>query len=278
MALETLECRNNRLTTLNVSELAALSNLYCYNNQLTSLVVSGCSAMTILDCRMNQLTELDVTDCTELFYLRCTSNQLTALDVSKNTKLDELDCRKNRLTELNVSYNTKIGFLRCSENMLTELDASNLSEVISIYCQQNQLTVLRVPEGNTNLNFLYCYQNQIKGKAMDALLESMPAKEAGVINDFRVIYSSGEQNILTKVQAQAIKAKNWTPLHHVGGYSWEEYEGSDEPTGIRPTPDPSRNGGETYDLSGRRISSKPQRGIYIEKQGSAKANGRKVVK
>ena len=40
--------------------------------------------------------------------------------------------------------------------------------------------------------------------------------------------------------------------------------------GIRPTPNPSRNGGEIYDLSGRRISAKHQRGVYIE-------NGRKVL-
>ena len=42
-------------------------------------------------------------------------------------------------------------------------------------------------------------------------------------------------------------------------------------TNISLTPDPSRNGGEVYDLSGRRISAKPQRGVYIE-------DGRKVVK
>ena len=46
----------------------------------------------------------------------------------------------------------------------------------------------------------------------------------------------------------------------------------DETTGIRPTPDPSlNNGGEWYDLSGRKLTQKPtQKGVYI-------VNGKKVV-
>ena len=45
----------------------------------------------------------------------------------------------------------------------------------------------------------------------------------------------------------------------------------DETTGIRPTPNPSLNGGEWYDLSGRRLSGKPVTpGLYIH-------NGNKIV-
>ena len=32
-----------------------------------------------------------------------------------------------------------------------------------------------------------------------------------------------------------------------------------------------------YTIDGKRISGKPAHGIYIEKQGSAKANGKKVL-
>ena len=37
-----------------------------------------------------------------------------------------------------------------------------------------------------------------------------------------------------------------------------------EPNGIRPTPGPSRNGGELYDLQGRRLMKVPEKGIYIQ--------------
>jgi hypothetical protein len=53
------------------------------------------------------------------------------------------------------------------------------------------------------------------------------------------------------------------------------YDGEDETTGIEgptgPTPDYSLNGGEWYDLSGRKLSSKPTaKGVYV-------VDGRKVV-
>ena len=37
-----------------------------------------------------------------------------------------------------------------------------------------------------------------------------------------------------------------------------------EPNGIRPTPGPSRNGGELYDLQGRRLMKVPEKGLYIQ--------------
>ena len=37
-----------------------------------------------------------------------------------------------------------------------------------------------------------------------------------------------------------------------------------EPNGISPTPSPARNGGEVYDLQGRRLQKVPEKGIYIQ--------------
>ena len=45
----------------------------------------------------------------------------------------------------------------------------------------------------------------------------------------------------------------------------------DDVTGIRPTPNPSLNGGEWYDLSGRKLDKRPAtKGVYI-------VNGKKTV-
>ena len=54
-ALTYLQCSNNQLTSLDVSECTKLQYLYCYNNQLTSLDVSGCTALTNLECYKNQI-------------------------------------------------------------------------------------------------------------------------------------------------------------------------------------------------------------------------------
>ncbi len=87
-----LSCRDNQLSSLDVSKNTQLDSLYCYNNQLTSLDVSQSSELLLLSCFNNQLTSLDISKNTELTLLSCYSNQLTSLDVSKNTSLDYLDC------------------------------------------------------------------------------------------------------------------------------------------------------------------------------------------
>ncbi len=102
-ALTYLDCRNNRLTSLDVSNNTALTILYCYSNQLPSLDTSNNTALTILWCFSNRLTSLDVSKNTALTTLFCHSNQLKSLDVSKNTALTGLQCYNNLLTSLNVA-------------------------------------------------------------------------------------------------------------------------------------------------------------------------------
>jgi len=88
--LDTLECSNNYLMNLDVSDNAALIILRCGGNQLTRLSVSNNAVLTILRCGGNQLTSLDVSDNAALTILRCGGNQLTSLDVSNNAALEEL--------------------------------------------------------------------------------------------------------------------------------------------------------------------------------------------
>ena len=228
MNLEKLTCIENQLSALDVSQHTALKYLTCYNNLLNSLDVSGCVAIISLNCNSNQLLELDLTDCTELFTLYCTNNQLNELDLSTNKRLNQLYCQHNNLTKLNVSNNKEIWCLVCNDNQLTELDVLGVTKLYHLHCYRNQLTSLNM-SGNPSLINLYCYSNQIKGEAMDALLESMHTIGEGDIYGFRVINSEDEQNVMTKAQVAVAQAKGWTPLHHVGGYSWQEYEGSDEP-------------------------------------------------
>ena len=156
-ALETLNCFDNQLTSLDVSKNTALIYLDCYGNQLTSLDVSKNTALTYLDCGRNQLTSLDVSKDTALTELDCRSNQLTKLDVSKNTALTELDCRSNQLTKLDVSKNTVLTTLYCWDNQLTKLDVSKNTALTYLDCDNNQLTSLDI--SNTNTDNLTCRDN-----------------------------------------------------------------------------------------------------------------------
>jgi hypothetical protein len=116
--LEELDCYNNCLVELDVSNNANLKVLFCLNNQLTTLDVSNNAKLEYLSCPNNQLTTLDVSNNAKLESLFCSNNQLTTLDVSHNLKLRWLSCEFNKLSTLDVSNNTMIEYLICYRNII----------------------------------------------------------------------------------------------------------------------------------------------------------------
>lgn len=158
--LTTLDCSEQKLTTLDVSANTKLTKLKCSENRLTSLDLSKNTALTDLDCDYNRLETLDVSKNLALTELACYNNQLTALNVGANTVLKELVCSYNQLESLNVSANTALTRLTCDNNQLTSLDVSKNAELTKLFCDSNRLTTLDVSK-NTDLTMLYCGKNQL---------------------------------------------------------------------------------------------------------------------
>ena len=111
--LETLDCMDNQLTTLDVTKLTKLKFLVCNDNQLTALDVTGLTSLKNLFCSDNQLTTLDVTGLTSLTDLECNGNQLVSLDVSTLKELQILWCHGNKMTALDITHNAYLGDLKC---------------------------------------------------------------------------------------------------------------------------------------------------------------------
>ena len=158
--LQTLDCKRNSLTELDVSALTNLTSLDCSFNSLTELDVSALTNLTSMDCSFNSLTKLNVSGQTNLTSLDCSDNQLTALDVSNLTGLKDFDCSDNQLTELYLSNLTGLEELDCSENQLTALNVSNLTLLTKLDCADNQLTALDL-NGLTALENLDCSENRM---------------------------------------------------------------------------------------------------------------------
>jgi hypothetical protein len=154
-ALTSLDCPNNQLTILDVSNNTALTQICCRDNQLTSINVSACTALDNLYCENNNLTILDVSNNTALTTLGCGNNQLTTLNLTQNIALLGLFCDTNQLTSINVSDNTALWYLSCNENQLTTLDLSNNSHLIQLMCQDNLLNSLDVRNGDEYLSLVY---------------------------------------------------------------------------------------------------------------------------
>ncbi len=156
--LEVLECSDNFIYELNVSELSSLRELFCENNNLSALDVSGLLNLQTLSCFSNNLFDLKLGELTKLKYLVCSDNNLTTLDVSSLDNLSELNCSINDLSVLDVSKLVNLEFLICNNNKLSELDVVNLFKLRSLTCNDNQLSELDVSTLG-NLTALVCSSN-----------------------------------------------------------------------------------------------------------------------
>lgn len=148
-ALETLDCKNNALTALDVSQNTALKHLHCAFNRISTLDVSGLTSLISLNCEHNGMTELDLTGCAALEVIYCRNNNLSAVDFSTNTNLKFITVFDNRLTDVDLSMLSKLEFVHINHNRLTHLDLShntNLSPIGSGFVAQNNwLETLTLP-------------------------------------------------------------------------------------------------------------------------------------
>jgi trimeric autotransporter adhesin len=157
-----LNCYNNLIENLDMSQNTALTELFCINNQLTSIDLSNNPNLISLNVVNNQLTNLDVNTNILLEGLACGENQLTSIDLSNNPNLISLNVVNNQLTNLDVTANSLLWQLFCSANQLTSLDVSQNNSLGYLFCQANQLTSLNVTANTllTNINVNY---NQLTG-------------------------------------------------------------------------------------------------------------------
>ena len=158
--LEFVACYNNQLNSLDVSGLADLWNLDCGNNNLTSLDLSNNTALQEFSIYNNQLISLDVSNNIMLGILAASGNQLTSIDVSNNIYLSELSLYGNSLFSLDVAYNTNLVDLNCDGNQITNIDLSNNTALTHLYCSGNQLISLNISQ-NLSLTHLSCGANPL---------------------------------------------------------------------------------------------------------------------
>ena len=89
--LESLDCRKNNLTSLDISTNIKLVELICTSNQIASLNVRENTDLQYLYCDFNNITDLDITSNVQLVVLYCGSNSLSGIDISNNIWLGYQD-------------------------------------------------------------------------------------------------------------------------------------------------------------------------------------------
>ena len=178
-----LNCRYQKLTTLDLELNMRVERLDCYGNQLTDLWLRPTgTSLKYLDCGVNQLNALDLSKSSELTELYCRNSKLTALDLSANKKLQKIVAASNKLTTLDVrnlpeltyldlqanfdlksidvSKNPKLEILNVAQTGLTSLNVKNNRKLVDLKVYCNQLTALDV-RSNYLLKELACFENQL---------------------------------------------------------------------------------------------------------------------
>lgn len=227
--LTSLDCSDNRLTALDVSNLHNLETLDCSGNQISSENLKLPSAyLKTLDCSNNRLERLDETVLpATLTTLDCSDNPLTVLNVDfLNTTLTKLECAATQLSSLSVASLTNLTYLDCSFNRFTALDVTALQKLEELYCHSNRLTSLKVT-GLTTLQVLSCYDNQLSVLDMNGITTALTklacAKNRLASLDVskltRLTYLDCEKN--------KIKELDITPLTQLGASSFFRCGGQD---------------------------------------------------
>jgi len=166
--LVSLQCSNNQISNLDVSNLTKLTDLICNYNIINTLTINGTKNLQNLFCRSNKLTTLNANDLTNLLTIDCSDNKLTSVNLNNLTNLNSLTCNSNTISSLHLDDLISLATLECSRNTLTSLDLSKLTNITSLNCNINLLSSLNV---NTlpKLKSLNCSNNKLDTLTVNGL-------------------------------------------------------------------------------------------------------------
>jgi hypothetical protein len=143
-----------------IEDFTNLNYLDCYDNYLTSLDVSNCANLVLLDCESNYITNLDLSQNLQLQTLWCYENQLQSINVVGCINLEDFEFDNNFLTSIDLSTNVNLSHIDAWTNNLTSINLSNHPNIESIEVFDNQLECLNIENGNnTNIFEFECWGN-----------------------------------------------------------------------------------------------------------------------
>lgn len=219
--LESLQCENNRITSMNVTTLQNLKSLNCANN--TDLNnISGVTGLTkleelivkqtkIISLNVESLTKLKVLDFSlnssftnlgganyldELEKLDGSATSIRQLDISNLDKLEKVNVNTcYNLEQLNIKNCGLLKELNCDQCQLAELDLEGCESLIKLILSHNKLTKIKIDHLD-NLEEFDCDYNYLKRLdfSQDAPLKYIRAIE-NQIYDITSLY--GKQNLNT---------------------------------------------------------------------------------
>ena len=184
-ALQSLTCNENpRLETLTLSDVPELEHLYCFHSNLSELDWHDVPNLTYLAWGGSPLEELDLSENPNLDTLQVLGGNLTHADLSHNENLDTLLWNHTLIETLDLSHQTNLTYLNCTDNQLTSLNLSNNPKLETIYAGKNKLLAIRIPDDIEP----FCVLTEQRPAAFD-----LPAGENGFLLSDLVPWMDADQ-------------------------------------------------------------------------------------
>ncbi len=157
-----LDCSQNNLrNTLDLSKNKKLKTLICKNNGIETLNMENNVALEKLEFTNNRVKDINLSKNINLIELICENNNLESLDLKNNTKLRILNFKLNGIKNPDLSSNLDLSELNCQQNSsLGKLDLSSNKKLTKLDCFFCGLTELKLAENN-ELTRLDCDRNQL---------------------------------------------------------------------------------------------------------------------
>lgn len=249
----------------NITIKGDIKVLYCFFSHLTHIDISQATNLEIFSCHENLITEIDVSQNRRLKALTVSKNNIKKINVGQNGLLQALAVADNEISELDITNNVNLWLLACGNNNLKELNVRENEQLQTMRCEGNQLTELDL-SNNGFLIEVNCSRNNIKGTAMDKLIEGLPDHSQNP--DGRAMFAvidntiaPPDGNVCTVDQVNKALALGWIANEKVGDDEWKEYAGS--PNAVQEVLEfDSADIEEIYSIEGYRLD-RLQKGVNL---------------
>lgn len=188
-----LECPDNMLTDIDISDNPKIKSLNCTKNRLNKLNAAQCEMLDKLDCSDNQIENLNILNCTNLQELNCSNNKIIDLATKGCGKLKKIICNNNSILSINVADCDDITAIYCSKNQIRGIEMTNFVESLPDRSNKSEMGYLYVLDGNDTEEFNICNKNQVS-TAKSKKWEVMYYKN----NDW-IVYEGSEQRPVSTI-------------------------------------------------------------------------------
>ncbi|MBO5699412.1 MAG: hypothetical protein J6R79_05360 [Bacteroidaceae bacterium] len=152
-----LNCSNQEVTSIDVTQAPNLRSLYCHNNKLEKVALSKADKLTDLDLSKNTFSSTKITVTAK------THPMMEAINLADNDfasngtmgnfnftgkNLQRVDISNNAFVKVNFQNATLFDALFSANNKISTLDLEDYATLTTLYAPENQIKTLKVADAN----------------------------------------------------------------------------------------------------------------------------------